>query len=182
MTTLPPSSGPDAAADTPLVGIIMGSQSDLKIMENAAELLRQFQVPYEITLVSAHRTPHRLVEYAETARKRGLRVIIAGGGGAAHLPGMVAAFTTLPVIGVPINAATSIHGLDSILSMLQMPAGVPVATVALDGAANAAVLATQMLALGNARLQDVLEKYRTSLKDKVMRTIDELRKGGLNDD
>lgn len=182
MTTLPPAPGPDAATDTPLVGIIMGSKADLKVMTAAAELLEEFQVPYEITLVSAHRTPHRLVEYAETARKRGLRVIIAGGGGAAHLPGMVASFTTLPVIGVPINGATSIHGLDSILSMLQMPAGVPVATVALDGAANAAVLATQMLALHNARLLDVLEKYRTSLKDKVMRTIDELRKGGLNDD
>ncbi|MBD2715521.1 5-(carboxyamino)imidazole ribonucleotide mutase [Microvirga sp. STR05] len=171
-----------APSDTPLVGIIMGSQSDLKTMAAAAELLRQFGVTYEITLVSAHRTPHRLVEYAETARKRGLRVIIAGGGGAAHLPGMVASFTTLPVIGVPINSATSIHGLDSILSMLQMPAGVPVATVALDGATNAAVLATQMLALNNARLADVLEKYRTSLKDKVMRTIEELRKGGFSDD
>lgn len=171
-----------APHDTPLVGIIMGSQSDLKIMSLAAELLQQFGVTYEITLVSAHRTPHRLVEYAETARKRGLRVIIAGGGGAAHLPGMVASFTTLPVIGVPINSTTSFHGLDSILSMLQMPAGVPVATVALDGATNAAVLATQILALHNARLADVLEKYRTSLKDKVMRTIEELRKGGFNDE
>jgi 5-(carboxyamino)imidazole ribonucleotide mutase len=183
-TTLPVSSSADVTspADTPLVGIIMGSQSDLKIMSAAAELLRQFGVPYEITLVSAHRTPHRLVEYGETARKRGLRVIIAGGGGAAHLPGMVAAFTTLPVIGVPINSSTSIQGLDSILSMLQMPAGVPVATVALGGAVNAAVLATQMLALTNARLADVLEKYRTSLKDRVMRTIEELRKGGFSDD
>ncbi|GGG36417.1 5-(carboxyamino)imidazole ribonucleotide mutase [Hymenobacter sp. 5516J-16] len=183
-TTLPAAAAADVPAphDTPLVGIIMGSQSDLKIMSVAAELLQQFGITYEITLVSAHRTPHRLVEYAETARKRGLRVIIAGGGGAAHLPGMVASFTTLPVIGVPINSTTSFHGLDSILSMLQMPAGVPVATVALDGASNAAVLATQILALGNARLADVLEKYRTSLKDKVMRTIEELRKGGFNDD
>ncbi|SHL49467.1 5-(carboxyamino)imidazole ribonucleotide mutase [Hymenobacter psychrotolerans DSM 18569] len=186
MSTILPAPAPaaetPAPSDTPLVGIIMGSQSDLKIMSAAAELLRQFGVTYEITLVSAHRTPHRLVEYAETARKRGLRVIIAGGGGAAHLPGMVASFTTLPVIGVPINSATSIQGLDSILSMLQMPAGVPVATVALEGATNAAVLATQMLALSNARLADVLEKYRTSLKDKVMRTIEELRKGGFSDD
>lgn len=184
-TTLPatpPAAEHPAPSDTPLVGIIMGSQSDLKTMSAAAELLRQFGVTYEITLVSAHRTPHRLVEYAETARKRGLRVIIAGGGGAAHLPGMVAAFTTLPVIGVPINSAASIQGFDSILSMLQMPAGVPVATVALGGATNAAVLATQMLALSNARLADVLEKYRTSLKDKVMRTIDELRKGGFSDE
>lgn len=181
-TAVPAPNSETVPTDTPLVGIIMGSQSDLKIMTAAAELLRQFGVPFELTLVSAHRTPHRLVEYAENARKRGLRVLIAGGGGAAHLPGMVASFTTLPVIGVPINSATSIHGLDSILSMLQMPAGVPVATVALDGAANAAVLATQMLALSNARLHDALEKYRTSLKDKVMRTIEELRKGGLNDD
>lgn len=183
-TTLPAAAAADVSSphDTPLVGIIMGSQSDLKIMSTAAELLQQFGITYEITLVSAHRTPHRLVEYAETARKRGLRVIIAGGGGAAHLPGMIASFTTLPVIGVPINSTTSFHGLDSILSMLQMPSGVPVATVALDGAANAAVLATQMLALNNARLADVLEKYRTSLKDKVMRTIEELRKGGFNDD
>ncbi|RSK42332.1 5-(carboxyamino)imidazole ribonucleotide mutase [Hymenobacter perfusus] len=181
-TALPAPNSESVSSDTPLVGIIMGSQSDLKVMTAAAELLRQFGVPYELTLVSAHRTPHRLVEYAETARKRGLRVLIAGGGGAAHLPGMVASFTTLPVIGVPINSATSIHGLDSILSMLQMPAGVPVATVALDGAPNAAVLATQILALSNARLQDALEKYRTSLKDKVMRTIEELRKGGLSDD
>jgi 5-(carboxyamino)imidazole ribonucleotide mutase len=183
-TTLPVSSPAEVSspADTPLVGIIMGSQSDLKTMSAAAEFLRQFGVPYEITLVSPHRTPHRLIEYAETARKRGLRVIIAGGGGAAHLPGMIAAFTTLPVIGVPINSVTSLHGLDSILSMLQMPAGVPVATVALDGAANAAVLATEILAITNARLADVLEKYRTSLKDKVMRTIEELRKGGFSDD
>lgn len=180
MTTLPPDhNAPDAS--TPVVGIIMGSQSDLRVMNVAAEVLRQFQVPFEITLVSPHRTPHRLVEYAESARKRGLRVVIAGGGGAAHLPGMVAAFTTLPVIGVPINAATSIAGLDSVLSMLQMPAGVPVATVALDNAANAAILAVQMLAIGNARLADALEKYRAALRDKVMRTVDELRKGGLDD-
>ncbi|GAA3956193.1 5-(carboxyamino)imidazole ribonucleotide mutase [Hymenobacter algoricola] len=184
MTTTPPPAAPAGldSTDSPLVGIIMGSQSDLKIMSAAAEVLRQFGVAYEITLVSPHRTPHRLVEYAETARKRGLRVIIAGGGGAAHLPGMVAAFTILPVIGVPINSVTSLHGLDSVLSMLQMPAGVPVATVTIDGAANAAVLATEILAISNARLADVLERYRTSLKDKVMRTIEELRKGGFSDD
>lgn len=183
MTTASPAATPaDDYRDTPLVGIVMGSQSDLKIMSAAAEMLRQFGVPHEITLVSPHRTPYRLIEYGETARKRGMRVIIAGGGGAAHLPGMLASFTTLPVIGVPINSTTSIHGIDSVLSMLQMPAGVPVATVAIDGAANAAVLATQMLALSNARLADVLEKYRTALKDKVMRTIEELRKGGFNDE
>jgi 5-(carboxyamino)imidazole ribonucleotide mutase len=177
-------SGPDdrPATDTPIVGIIMGSKSDLKIMSAAADLLRQFGIPYDITLVSPHRTPHRMVEYAETARKRGLRVLIAGGGGAAHLPGMVAAFTTLPVIGVPINSTLSIQGLDSILSMIQMPAGTPVATVGLDNATNAAVLATQMLAINNARLADALEKYRSTMKDRVMRTIEELRKGGFQDD
>ncbi|WP_400191803.1 5-(carboxyamino)imidazole ribonucleotide mutase [Hymenobacter sp. B81] len=180
MTTLPPPDTADPTA-TPLVGIIMGSQSDLRVMNAAADVLRQFAVPYELTLVSPHRTPHRLIEYAESARKRGLRVIVAGGGGAAHLPGMVAALTTLPIIGVPINASTSFHGLDSILSMLQMPQGVPVATVALDGAANAGILAVQMLALGNARLADALEKYRAALRDKVMRTVDELRKGGLDE-
>lgn len=178
-TTTP---APEETRETPIVGIIMGSQSDIKVMSAAAELLRQFGIPHEFTLVSAHRTPHRLVEYAESARKRGLRVLICGGGGAAHLPGMVAAFTTLPVIGVPINSTTSIRGLDSVLSMLQMPAGVPVATVAIDGATNAAILATQILGVHNARLVDTLEKYRTSLKDKVMRTIDELRKGGFNDE
>ena len=168
--------------ENPIVGIIMGSKSDLKIMSAASETLRQFGIPFEITLVSPHRTPHRMVEYAESARKRGLRVLIAGGGGAAHLPGMVAAFTTLPVIGVPINSTISIQGLDSILSMIQMPAGVPVATVGIDSAANAAVLDTQMLALNNSRLADALEKYRTTLKDRVMRTIEELRKGGFQDD
>ena len=169
-------------AETPLVGIIMGSKSDLKTMSAAADMLRQFGVPYDITLVSPHRTPHRMVEYAENARKRGLRVLICGGGGAAHLPGMVAAFTTLPVIGVPINSTISIQGLDSILSMIQMPTGVPVATVGIDSAANAAVLAIQMLALHNARLADALEKYRVTLKDRVMRSIEELRKGGFHDD
>ena len=168
--------------ENPIVGILMGSKSDLKIMSAAADVLRQFGIPYDITLVSPHRTPHRMVEYAESARKRGLRVLICGGGGAAHLPGMVAAFTTLPVIGVPINNTISIQGLDSILSMIQMPAGVPVATVGIDSAANAAILATQLLAINNARLADALEKYRNTLKDRVMRTIEELRKGGFQDD
>jgi 5-(carboxyamino)imidazole ribonucleotide mutase len=181
-----PGPGPDearpAAHEIPLVGIIMGSKSDLKIMSAAADTLRQFGIPYDITLVSPHRTPHRMVEYAENARKRGLKVLICGGGGAAHLPGMVAAFTTLPVIGVPINNTISIQGLDSVLSMIQMPAGVPVATVGIDSAANAAVLAAQLLALNSPRLADALEKYRTTLKDRVMRTIEELRKGGFQDD
>ena len=181
-TAVPGAADDRPTTETPLVGIIMGSKSDLKIMSAAADVLRQFGVPFEITLVSPHRTPHRMVEYAESARKRGLRVLIAGGGGAAHLPGMVAAFTILPVIGVPINSTTSIQGLDSVLSMIQMPAGVPVATVGIDSAANAAVLAIQMLAIHNARLADSLEKYRTTLKDRVMRTIEELRKGGFQDD
>ena len=185
-SSVPAAAGPaderPAPTETPLVGIIMGSKSDLRIMSAAADLLRQFGIPYDITLVSPHRTPHRMVEYAESARKRGLRVLICGGGGAAHLPGMVAAFTTLPVIGVPINSTLSIQGLDSILSMIQMPSGTPVATVGLDNATNAAILATQMLALSNARLADVLERYRSTLKDRVMRTIEELRKGGFSDD
>ena len=181
-TAVPGAADDRPVTETPLVGIIMGSKSDLKIMSAAADVLRQFGVPFEITLVSPHRTPHRMVEYAESARKRGLRVLIAGGGGAAHLPGMVAAFTILPVIGVPINSTTSIQGLDSVLSMIQMPAGVPVATVGIDSAANAAVLAIQVLAIHNARLADSLEKYRTTLKDRVMRTIEELRKGGFQDD
>ena len=185
-SSVPATAGPaderPAPTETHLVGIIMGSKSDLRIMSAAADLLRQFGIPYDITLVSPHRTPHRMVEYAESARKRGLRVLICGGGGAAHLPGMVAAFTTLPVIGVPINSTLSIQGLDSILSMIQMPSGTPVATVGLDNATNAAILATQMLALSNARLADVLERYRSTLKDRVMRTIEELRKGGFSDD
>ncbi|MBA4055999.1 MAG: 5-(carboxyamino)imidazole ribonucleotide mutase, partial [Marivirga sp.] len=121
----------------PVVGIIMGSQSDLKVMKDAAEVLEEFGVPYELTIVSAHRTPLRMVEYATNARSRGLRVIIAGAGGAAHLPGMIASVTSLPVIGVPVKSSNSIDGWDSILSILQMPAGVPVATVALDGSRNA---------------------------------------------
>ena len=129
----------------PLIGIIMGSQSDLKIMKDAAEVLEELGVPYELTIVSAHRTPHRLVEYASSARSRGLKVIVAGAGGAAHLPGMVASLTSLPVVGVPIKSSNSIDGWDSTLSILQMPAGVPVATVALDGARNAGILAAQII-------------------------------------
>ena len=129
----------------PMVGIIMGSQSDLKIMKDAADVLDELGVPFELTIVSAHRTPHRLVEYASNARTRGLKVIVAGAGGAAHLPGMIASITSLPVVGVPVKSSNSIDGWDSILSILQMPAGVPVATVALDGARNAGILAAQIL-------------------------------------
>lgn len=165
------------STDQPLVGIIMGSQSDMKVMDAAAEILENLGVPFEITIVSAHRTPHRMFEYAEQTRKRGLKVIIAGAGGAAHLPGMVASITTLPVIGVPVKSSNSIDGWDSVLSILQMPGGVPVATVALDGALNAGILAAQIIGTSNAAVADRLEKYKVSLKDKVMRSVEELRRG-----
>ncbi|OKL39844.1 5-(carboxyamino)imidazole ribonucleotide mutase [Pontibacter flavimaris] len=161
----------------PLVGIIMGSQSDLKVMDAAAEILETLGVPFELTIVSAHRTPHRMFEYAENARKRGLKVIIAGAGGAAHLPGMVASITTLPVIGVPVKSSNSIDGWDSVLSILQMPGGIPVATVALDGALNAGILAGEIIGAFNPAVADKLEKYKISLKDKVMRSVEELKRG-----
>ena len=153
---------------TPLVGIIMGSQSDLKVMKEAAEILDEFNVPYELTVVSAHRTPMRMVEYAQTARGRGLKVIIAGAGGAAHLPGMVASITTLPVIGVPVKSSNSIDGWDSVLSILQMPAGVPVATVALNGSKNAGILAVQILSVRDEALAKRLENFKKDLGEKVL--------------
>jgi 5-(carboxyamino)imidazole ribonucleotide mutase len=149
------------------VGIIMGSQSDLRIMKEAAEVLDELQVIYELTIVSAHRTPLRMVEYAQQARTRGIKVIIAGAGGAAHLPGMVASITTLPVIGVPVKSSNSIDGWDSVLSILQMPGGVPVATVALDGAKNAGILAAQILGTSDEQLAERLNLYKQSLKTKV---------------
>ena len=142
----------------------MGSQSDLKIMKDAAEVLEELGVPYELTIVSAHRTPHRLMEYATTARSRGLKVIVAGAGGAAHLPGMVASVTSLPVVGVPIKSSNSIDGWDSTLSILQMPAGVPVATVALDGARNAGILAAQIIGTSDKPLSKRLDKFKKDLK------------------
>lgn len=151
----------------PDVGIIMGSQSDLKIMKEAAVVLEELGVSYELTIVSAHRTPLRMVEYATEARRRGLKVIIAGAGGAAHLPGMVASLTSLPVIGVPVKSSNSIDGWDSVLSILQMPAGVPVATVALDGARNAGILAAQILGSSNKTLAKGLDKFKKSLRTKV---------------
>ncbi len=151
----------------PLIGIIMGSQSDLKIMKDAAEVLEELGVPYELTIVSAHRTPHRLMDYASNARGRGLKVIVAGAGGAAHLPGMVAAFTSLPVIGVPIKSSNSLDGWDSLLSILQMPAGVPVATVALDGARNGGILAAQILGTSDRALSKRIDQFKRSLKVKV---------------
>ncbi len=151
----------------PLIGIIMGSQSDLKIMKDAAEVLEELGVPYELTIVSAHRTPQRLVEYSSKARSRGLKVIVAGAGGAAHLPGMVASLTSLPVVGVPIKSSNSIDGWDSVLSILQMPVGVPVATVALDGARNAGILAAQIIGTYDKVLAKRLDKFKNALKVKV---------------
>ena len=152
----------------------MGSESDMKIMEQAAEILTEFKVPHEITIVSAHRTPKRLFDYAEKAHKRGIQVIIAGAGGAAHLPGMVAAISPLPIIGVPIKSSNSLDGWDSILSILQMPGGVPVATVALNGSKNAALLAIQMLSIGKAELRNSIIKYKAKLTSNVMKDIEKI--------
>ena len=151
----------------PAVGIIMGSDSDLKVMEAAAETLKTFQITFEVTIVSAHRTPLRMVEYATLAHSRGLKVIIAGAGGAAHLPGMVASLTTLPVIGVPIKSSNSIDGWDSVLSILQMPNGVPVATVALNAAKNAGILAVEILAVADASLTQKLVTFKNEMKEEV---------------
>lgn len=165
----------------PVVGIIMGSQSDLKIMKEAAEFLEELKIPFELTVVSAHRTPQRMADYATTARTRGLKVIIAGAGGAAHLPGMVASFTTLPVIGVPIKSSNSIDGWDSVLSILQMPAGVPVATVALNGARNAGILAAQILAAENKPLAKKLDSFKAALRKKVEDSFRAIEKKGWRD-
>ena len=151
----------------PIVGIIMGSDSDLTIMQDAANILKQFNIPFELTVVSAHRTPIRMVEYATSAKQRGLQVIIAGAGGAAHLPGMVASLTSLPVIGVPIKSSNSIDGWDSVLSILQMPAGVPVATVALNGARNAGILAAQIIGSENKVIAKRLDVFKNNLRKKV---------------
>ena len=164
-TPAPPDGTPPVG--TPLVGIIMGSESDLAVMSKAAEMLQEFGVPHEITVVSAHRTPERLFDYASKAHERGLRVIIAGAGGAAHLPGMVAAISPLPVIGVPVRSSNSIDGWDSVLSILQMPGGVPVATVALDGAKNAGILAAQMLSVADGGLRDRIITYKQGMKEAV---------------
>ncbi|TAG54457.1 MAG: 5-(carboxyamino)imidazole ribonucleotide mutase [Cytophagales bacterium] len=158
------------------VGIIMGSSSDLSIMKSAAEVLDRLDVAYEITIVSAHRTPKRMFEYAENAEKRGLKVIIAGAGGAAHLPGMVASLSILPVIGVPIKSSNSIEGWDSILSIVQMPGGVPVATVALNGAKNAGILAAQILAVSDDLVLESLKKFRNMQKEEVEKTAQEVEK------
>lgn len=159
---------------TPVVSIIMGSASDLPIMEKAGEVLNELGVPFEMTVVSAHRTPERMVEHAHQAAGRGIKVIVAGAGGAAHLPGMTASLTTLPVIGVPIHSSNSIDGWDSVLSILQMPSGVPVATVALDGGRNAGILAAQIVATSDADVAQRLAAFKAALKDKVMGSIDQV--------
>jgi 5-(carboxyamino)imidazole ribonucleotide mutase len=159
----------------PLVGIIMGSDSDLKVMQAAAEILKEFAVPFEIRVVSAHRTPELMVEYANSAATRGLQVIIAGAGGAAHLPGMVASMTTLPVIGIPV-AVNKLNGLDSLLSIAQMPKGVPVATMAVDNAANGALFAVRILSLHNSKLNQRLQKFTKTQTQKVRKANLKLRK------
>jgi 5-(carboxyamino)imidazole ribonucleotide mutase len=150
------------------VGIIMGSQSDWPVMEAAAKILEDFEIPFEVKIVSAHRTPNLLMDYASNAHSRGIQVIIAGAGGAAHLPGMVASKSPLPVIGVPVKSSNSIDGWDSILSILQMPTGVPVATVALNGAANAGILAAQILGASNQNILQKIESYKLNLQNKVL--------------
>ncbi len=146
----------------------MGSDSDLPVMQKAADILTELEVPFEMTIVSAHRTPERMFQFARTAHERGIRVIIAGAGGAAHLPGMVAAISPLPVVGVPVKSSNSIDGWDSILSILQMPEGVPVATVALNAARNAGILAAQMLATGDDALLQRIQQFKKSLEEKVL--------------
>jgi len=160
------------------VGIIMGSTSDLPIMQDAADILTQLGVEYEITVVSAHRTPDRLFDYAKSAAGRGLKVVIAGAGGAAHLPGMVASLTHLPVIGVPVKSSNSIDGWDSVLSILQMPNGIPVATVALNAAKNAGILAAQMLSIADQQLTQALINYKDELAKKVLDSATDMKVKG----
>lgn len=158
-----------------MVGIIMGSLSDRKVMQEAADALNELGITFEMEIVSAHRTPERMLEYAATARKRGLKVIVAGAGGAAHLPGMVASLTSLPVIGVPVLSSNSIDGWDSVLSILQMPSGVPVATVALNGARNAGILAAQIIGASDVEVASRLDTFKEGLKEKVATMNKELK-------
>lgn len=157
----------------PLVGIIMGSDSDLPVMKDAAEILDQLEVPYELTVVSAHRTPDRLVNYAKTARSKGIKVIIGGAGGAAHLPGMVASMTSLPIIGVPVKTKT-LNGLDSLYSIVQMPPGIPVATVAINGAKNAGILAASIVGISDDKVLDRVEQYKKDLEIMVLDKAEKL--------
>jgi 5-(carboxyamino)imidazole ribonucleotide mutase len=162
----------------PLVGIIMGSDSDLPVMQAASDILKQFDIPHEVTVVSAHRTPQRMMQYATTAKDRGLKVIIAGAGGAAHLPGMVASITVLPVIGVPIKSSNSIDGWDSVLSILQMPNGVPVGTVALNASKNAGILAAEILGTYDEVISKKLTAYKASLNTDVIEKVEKMKKDG----
>ncbi|MFV0305670.1 MAG: 5-(carboxyamino)imidazole ribonucleotide mutase [Moheibacter sp.] len=164
-----------------MIGIIMGSDSDLPIMKDAVEVLEQFGVAYELTIVSAHRTPERMLDYAKTAQKRGLKVIIAGAGGAAHLPGMVASLTSLPVVGVPIKSSNSIDGWDSILSILQMPNGIPVATVALNAAKNAGLLAVRILGSSDLIVYQKMQEYQLEMKNRVEEKVKKV-KGEFNNE
>jgi len=161
------------------VGIIMGSQSDLPIMEEAIAVLKEFNIETEVDIVSAHRTPEKMMSYGSEAHKRGLKVIIAGAGGAAHLPGMIASLSPLPVIGVPIKSSNSIDGWDSILSILQMPGGVPVATVALNGAKNAGILAAQILGSQNSKVQEQVISFKENLKEKVIQSSQNIKNKNL---
>jgi 5-(carboxyamino)imidazole ribonucleotide mutase len=164
---------------TPIqVGIIMGSDSDLPMMQAAADILKEFEIGFELTVVSAHRTPMRMVDYAKKARERGLRVIIAGAGGAAHLPGMVASISSLPVIGVPIKSSNSIDGWDSVLSILQMPNGIPVATVALNAAKNAGILAATIIGAFDEKIGARVDKYKKTLESDVAEKISKLKREG----
>lgn len=159
----------------PLVGILMGSDSDLKIMAKAAQMLEELDIPYELTIISAHRTPDKFLDYMRTAKERGLKVVIAGAGGAAHLPGMAAALTVLPVIGVPIETK-ALGGVDSLYSIVQMPSGIPVATVAINGAANAGLLAGKILAVGDEELTKKVEAYAEKLKAQVEAKAEKIEK------
>ena len=160
----------------PQISIIMGSTSDLPVMKQAAEFLNDMEIPFEINALSAHRVPEEVASFAKDAHKRGIKVIIAGAGGAAHLPGVIAAFTPLPVIGVPVNSSNSMDGWDSVLSILQMPSGIPVATVALDNSKNAAILALQILATGNDSLLEKVVKFKEELASIIVKANNELAK------
>jgi 5-(carboxyamino)imidazole ribonucleotide mutase len=159
----------------PIVSIIMGSTSDLPIMEQAAKLLEEFEIPFEINALSAHRTPDQAMEFGKNAAKRGIKVVIAGAGGAAHLPGVIAALTPIPVIGVPIKASISIDGWDSILSILQMPPGIPVATVGLDGARNAGILAAQIIGSGDPKIMELMLAFKANLASKIVKANEDLK-------
>lgn len=164
----------------PVVGIIMGSDSDLPVMKEAADFLKSLDISFELTVVSAHRTPDRLTSYAKQARDRGIKVIIAGAGGAAHLPGMVASMTPLPVIGVPVKTRT-LNGVDSLHSIVQMPPGIPVATVAINGAKNAGILAASILGSGDSDILDRVDRYKADLEDMVLGKAEKLEKLGYED-